>query len=57
MDLSGNYLVRCRSGDYATSFLPIFIPCFAVRSSSAHVGKIVILERFHCSLTKLINLD
>ena len=27
--------------------------CFAVRSSSAHEGKIIIFERFQCSLTKL----
>ena len=31
-------------------------PCFAVRSSSAHEGKIIIFERFHCSLTKIIQL-
>ena len=27
--------------------------CFAVRSSSAHEGKIIIFDRFYCSLTKL----
>ena len=27
---------------------------FAVRSSSAHEGKIIIFERFQCSLTKTI---
>ena len=32
-------------------------PCFAVRSSSAHGGKIVFFERFHCSLTKVIQLN
>ena len=31
-------------------------PYFAVRSSSAHEGKIIIFERFHCSLTKIIQL-
>ena len=33
------------------------IPCSAVRSSSAHVGKIIIFERFHCSLKNLIKLN
>ena len=32
-------------------------PCFAVRSSSAHEGKLIIFERFHCSLTKTIELN
>ena len=30
---------------------------FAVRSSSAHEGKIIIFERFQCSLTKTIQLN
>ena len=30
---------------------------FAVRSSSAHEGKIIIFERFKCSLTKTIQLN
>ena len=32
------------------------IPHFAVRSSSAHEGKIIILERFNCSLTSILQL-
>ena len=28
--------------------------CFAVRSSSAHEGKIVIFDKLHCSLTKIM---
>ena len=31
-------------------------PCFAVRSSSAHEGNII-LEIFRCSLTKIIQLN
>ena len=27
--------------------------CFAVCSSSAHEGKIIVFERFHCSLTNI----
>ena len=42
-------------------FLPVrrlrSFSCFAVRSSSAHEGKITILERFRCSLTKIIQLN
>ena len=34
-----------------------YSPCFAVRSSSAHEGKIIIFKRFHCSLTKIIQLN
>ena len=30
---------------------------FAVRSSSAHEGKIIIFERFQCFLTKTIQLN
>ena len=30
---------------------------FAVRSSSAHEGKIIIFERFQCSLTKTIEVN
>ena len=30
---------------------------FAVRSSSAHEGKIIIFEKFQCSLTKTIQLN
>ena len=33
------------------------IPCFAVHSSSVHEGKIIIFERFHSSLTKIIQLN
>ena len=32
-------------------------PCFAVRSSSAHEGKIITFDRFHCSMTKNIQLN
>ena len=32
-------------------------PCFSVRSSSAHEGKIIIFERFQCSLTNIIQLN
>ena len=32
-------------------------PCFAVQSSSAHEDKIIISERFHCSLTNIIQLN
>ena len=31
--------------------------CFTVRSSSALEDKIIIFERFHCSLTKIIQLN
>ena len=33
------------------------IPLFCSGSSSAHEGKIIIFERFHCSLTKIIQLN
>ena len=33
------------------------LPCFAVRNSCAHGRKVVIFKRFHCSLTKLIQLS
>ena len=34
-----------------------YFPCFAVRSSSAHEGKIIIFERFHCPFTKITQLN
>ena len=30
--------------------------CFAVRSSSAHEDKIIIFDKFYCSLTKLCKI-
>ena len=32
-------------------------PCFAVRSFSAHKSKVIIFKRFHCSLTKIRQLN
>ena len=39
-----------------TQYLRSFHP-FAVHSSSGHEGKIIIFERFQCSLTKTIRLN
>ena len=47
-----SYKLVCKDSVFSRSFHRI-----AVRSSSVHEGKIIIFERFQCSLTKTIQLN
>ena len=49
--------VYCRSINILPGSLLRSFPCFAVRSSSVQEGKIIIFERFHCSLIKIVQLN
>ena len=54
VSFAGSYFLASL-GIFFSSFTPLkVIPLFCMRGSSAHEGKIVIFEKFHCFLTKII---